>query len=481
MTPLRGGTQRDPTRRTDGAVVAKYAELLGTPLLPWQRYVADVAGEIDQDTGTYFYDTVLLSTPRQAGKSTLVDTEDTRNTQWGPNRFVYYLAQTGKDAGDHFKEYLKKLQSSRLSQIARKPKLSNGAMQQAFSNGSVIMPMAVTKVAGHGVQGDKITLDEAFSLSAEKGKAILDGFLPTTATRFKSTGVQPQLWIASTEGTAESTFFNPRIDAPRQGRVPEHTCWFDWGIPEDADPEDLQTIMRYHPAAGLLWDLRQLRRFRAQFGDDAAGWARAFGNRRDIGISDRAIAADVWNGTQTAPIAPDALGGRSIVFGAAVDIDASHTSVSVAIANGDGSTTTQLLKVLDGTGQAPAYIRHLCTGYDAPLVIDNRGPNADLSDRLHGMLDAAGDPVIAFQDMASGDYLAVGQAFVSGLQNGTILHASDTELDDSTANCARTWSGDAWRITRRGSTGLTSPLESSMLAAWGMAHQPEADGPLQIF
>jgi hypothetical protein len=97
------------------------------------------------------------------------------------------------------------------------------------------------------------------------------------------------------------------------------------------------------------------------------------------------------------------------------------------------------------------------------------------------MLDAAGDPVIAFQDMASGDYLAVGQAYVSGLQNGTILHASDMELDDSAANCARTWSGDAWRITRRGSTGLTSPLESSMLAAWGMAHQPEADGPLQIF
>ena len=81
--PMRGGTARNLERRTDGAIVARFAELLGTPLLPWQRLVADVAGEIDPDTGTYFYDTVILSTPRQCGKSTLVDAWDTRNTQWG--------------------------------------------------------------------------------------------------------------------------------------------------------------------------------------------------------------------------------------------------------------------------------------------------------------------------------------------------------------------------------------------------------------
>lgn len=34
---MRAGTRRDPSRRTDGGVVAKTAELLGKPLLPWQR------------------------------------------------------------------------------------------------------------------------------------------------------------------------------------------------------------------------------------------------------------------------------------------------------------------------------------------------------------------------------------------------------------------------------------------------------------
>ena len=255
MTPLRGGTQRNPDRRTDGPIVAKFARLLGTPLLPWQRLVADVAGEIDPDTGTYYYDTVILSTPRQCGKSTLVDAVDTRNSQWGPDRFIYYLAQTGKDAGDHFKKYLKTLGSSPLAAITTRPYLGAGDLRQPFANGSVIMPKSVTKVAGHGVQGDKITLDEAFSLSEETGNTILDGFMPTMATRFKATGVQPQLWITSTEGTAESTFFNRRLDACRAGEQSRRTCWFDFGLPADEDPENLDSIMRYHPAAGLLWDL----------------------------------------------------------------------------------------------------------------------------------------------------------------------------------------------------------------------------------
>lgn len=47
---MRAGTRRDPSRRTDGNVVARTAELLGKPLLPWQRYVADVAGELDDAT-----------------------------------------------------------------------------------------------------------------------------------------------------------------------------------------------------------------------------------------------------------------------------------------------------------------------------------------------------------------------------------------------------------------------------------------------
>ncbi len=68
---------------------------------------------------------------------------------------------------------------------------------------------------------------------------IPDGFVPTMATRLQVTGVQPQLWITSTEGTADSTFFNRKLDECRAGDQSRRTCWFHFGLPPDADPEDL--------------------------------------------------------------------------------------------------------------------------------------------------------------------------------------------------------------------------------------------------
>lgn len=69
---------------------------------------------------------MVLSTPRQCGKSTLIDTEDTRNALLGPDRKIYYLAQTGKDAEKHFKDFVQQLSKSKLAPFALKPRLSNG-------------------------------------------------------------------------------------------------------------------------------------------------------------------------------------------------------------------------------------------------------------------------------------------------------------------------------------------------------------------
>ena len=63
---MRGGTKRDESRRSEGARAARVAAMLGTPLLPWQRYVLDVATEIDPDTGSYYYNRVVISTPKPA-------------------------------------------------------------------------------------------------------------------------------------------------------------------------------------------------------------------------------------------------------------------------------------------------------------------------------------------------------------------------------------------------------------------------------
>jgi phage terminase large subunit-like protein len=67
----RWATPRNPERRTIGGEIAFVAAKLGSPLMAWQREVADVTGEIDPETGRLFYRTVVVTVMRQQGKTTL--------------------------------------------------------------------------------------------------------------------------------------------------------------------------------------------------------------------------------------------------------------------------------------------------------------------------------------------------------------------------------------------------------------------------
>ncbi len=67
-------------------------------------------------------------------------------------------------------------------------------------------------------------------------------------------------------------------------------------------------IMRYHPAAGPLWRRDQLPDFREQWQKNPSGWARAFGNQRDEGVTDRVIDADLWAITYGAAYQPERTG-----------------------------------------------------------------------------------------------------------------------------------------------------------------------------
>ena len=70
----RYATKRTKTRKTRGHEIAAIAQLLGTPLLPWQRMVADVGTEmvVDRKTGLIIpaYREICITIPRQSGKTT---------------------------------------------------------------------------------------------------------------------------------------------------------------------------------------------------------------------------------------------------------------------------------------------------------------------------------------------------------------------------------------------------------------------------
>lgn len=242
----RWATPRNPERDTFGLQVSKIAEALGTPLMPWQRHVAEVALEIDPETGKLHYRTVVITVPRQSGKTTLLlSLMVQRALGFGTRQNIVYTAQTQKAARKKWEEeHVQALNVSRFKGLY-KVRYGMGTEQISWNNGSRHSLTAPTEKAGHGETIDMATIDEAF---AQEDSRLEQALRPAMITR-----PQPQLYIVSTAGTAKSLYLKGKVDNGRQkveAGLDSSIAYFEWSAPEDADPESPETWARCMPALG---------------------------------------------------------------------------------------------------------------------------------------------------------------------------------------------------------------------------------------
>lgn len=222
--PPRWGTMRDFSRQTYGGKVAKIAKALGTPLMPWQRYVADVALEIDPETGLLAYRGVDVTVPRQSGKTSLILPAAVWRAMFRPQQRIVYGAQTGVAAREKWEdEHLPML--GRATPLKGKWKVRKAAGREAilYRNGSIHQLLANTEKAGHGKTLDMAALDEYFAQVDYRSDQAVG---PAMITR-----ADAQKWRLSTAGTSASVPFNAMRkngrDACEAGR-PTITAFFDW-------------------------------------------------------------------------------------------------------------------------------------------------------------------------------------------------------------------------------------------------------------
>ncbi len=243
--PPRWGTMRDFSRQTYGAKVAKIATSLGTPLMPWQRYVADVALEVDPETGLFVYRIVDVTVPRQSGKTSLILGVAVWRAMRRPRQRIVYGAQTGVAALEKWEdEHLPMLQSS--AALKGKFRVRKGAARQGFlyTNGSIHGLLANTEMSGHGKVLDAAFLDEYFAQVDHRSDQAVG---PAMITR-----ADAQKWRLSTAGTSSSVPFNAmrkagreRIDAGQQDTM---TAFFDWTAVAGQARDDPATWRECMPA-----------------------------------------------------------------------------------------------------------------------------------------------------------------------------------------------------------------------------------------
>jgi len=262
--PPRWATPRSPERQTFGPRVAAVAKLFlprGQELMPWQRMVADVAGEYTQSAAGEIrlsYQQVVVLTPRQSGKTSwLLAQEVDRAINWGGPQRIAYTAQTGKDArAKLIVDQAVLLRASPLSKAFGVHVFSAaGSEAITFGNGSrigIVYP-------GHsgGGRGQTIDLgivDEAQDDVDDMREA---GLAPTMITRANS-----QLLIASTAGFETSVYLSGKVAAGRDAvtnGVRSGIAYFEWSAPDGA-PIDAETTWEgCMPAYGITVDPAKIR------------------------------------------------------------------------------------------------------------------------------------------------------------------------------------------------------------------------------
>ncbi|WP_338897418.1 hypothetical protein WBG99_18865 [Streptomyces sp. TG1A-60] len=206
--PPLWGTPRNPDRPSLGPKLWKVMTRLGAPPMPWQKYVSDVALEIDPVTGLFAHREVGVSVPRQQGKTELCLAAQVHRSLAWQRQTTVYAAQTRGMARQRWEdEFREKISGSDLARMARIRK-SNG--NEAILWGRTRSKMGITantEKAAHGLTLDLGFIDEAF---AHEDDRLEGAFSPAMLTR-----PMAQLWWASAGGTTKSVWLNKKRETGR--------------------------------------------------------------------------------------------------------------------------------------------------------------------------------------------------------------------------------------------------------------------------
>lgn len=433
--------------------------------MPWQQHVADVALEVDPETGLLVYREVVLTVPRQSGKTALLLSVMVHRAQsFGGDQQIKYTAQTRNDARQKWEdEHVKTLKRSAFKSLFT-VRLTNGGEAIKWSNGSMHGITASGEKAGHGATLDLGVIDEAF---AHQDASLEQGLRPTMITR-----PQPQLWVPSTAGTAKSSYLRGKVDNGRARcnlGLTSDTAYFEWSAEPGSDPEDPATWWTCMPALGHIrpdgtgiteksiradlvgMGLKEFRRpYLNQWPDDAPEeWL--------------VIPRAAWESLADP-------GGQMLRPGAfAVDVtpERSYASLAVAGFRADGRVQGEIADHHRGTGWVVERAVQLKERWGPlPFIVDAAGPAGSLI----GPLEAAG---IEVTTPTTRDACHAAQGLYDACcDSGDFVHLDDPVLTAALAGAQKRPLGDAWLWARKGLSVDISPLVAITNVRWGLLTAP---------
>lgn len=466
--PLRDLSDPDASYGWD---LIDFAEEIGVPFKPWQRWLAVHAGEL-LDDGRPRFRTVLALVARQNGKTVfcrvltlywlhieladlVLGTSTSRDTAKESWRKVIDMAQAADALADEY-DWTKAVRDT----IGEECLTTLHGTRYRFA--------APNRRAGRSYTVHRLILDElrehqtwdTWNAAVKAMTAVRDAQAYAITNQGDSLSV-----VLDSLRTAALTRIETGRGDPRLGL-------FEWSSPTGADPTDPHALALANPQLGDTIDLDSIigdaARAKAAGGEELATFRTETMCIR-VPLLDPAIDADAWRDCGVDPAdAVDLAGHRAqVALCLDVSLDATHATL-VAAAVVDGLVHLEVVRAWNGAGCTKDVRAELpeIIGAIRPRKVGwfPNGPAAsiaaDLKQRRGRRL-----PARVKSEEITGEQAAVCMGFAEIVDARQVRHPRDPLLKGHIETTGKLWRGDMWVFTRDGE----HPVDGTYAAA-GATH-----------
>lgn len=414
-------TRRTSANPSYGRRIEAMAAYMGGPLMPWQKQVAAVGMELDpRQPGAFRYNVVVVSVPRQSGKSYLLRAIMADRIMSYNRHEVVMTAQTGKDAKKRWTQLIDALKADKKPGYFSVRKSQGTEYLEYLKRGSRISPFAPTPKSVHGDSLHLVTVDEAWAFDADSGAALEAAIEPTQLTILDS-----QIWIVSTRGTSKSAYLNTLIERGRQA-VSDPTsrlAYFEWSADEELAEKDPygEKTLAFHPAMGHTQTYEKILSLaKPGIPGALANWRRSILNLDTPLENETLIDMALWDSLAAdQPLEPPAPSDVSI--GVDIALDRSGASIVAAWVTDEGDLALSLIMSGPGVDWVAPTVRRLSSAGYKWIGVDATGPMATTATDIT-------NSGAALEIIKTKDYALATQLLLDRVRDGRLVHDGATQL-----------------------------------------------------
>lgn len=436
---------------SEGFDLVAFADEIGRPLLPWQRFAAIHGMELLPD-GRPRFRILLLLVARQNGKTEL---PVVLSVYWQFRKKAPLILGTSTKLA-----YARESWQKAVSLVKRTPVLNDqhepGRKWYRRTNGETeswtLADCRYLIAASNEEGGRSLTIDRGIAdeLRQHETYAAWDAMEPACSP------MDAQIWCLSNAGSDRSVVLNDLQDSARDfiatGVGDQRLGLLEWSAPDGAEPDDVGALLQANPRVGYGLDLEVLLAAGARATRLGGAALSGFLTERmcvRVKLLNPAVDPRGWVACRDVGDMSALRARVALVF--EVSPTMLHSSVFAAAMMPDGRVRVEPVAAFDGV-RCTQDLRDALPGLVArvrPRVVGwfPSGPAAAMAADVQRR---DGWPAGTVVEEIRGDLAAVCMGFAEQVSSRRVAHSGDPLLDAHVATAEPSPRGDGWVFSRKG-------------------------------